>query len=269
MRLTDKSDRSTRRIYHLTAPLPSFKSINAGIPEEYATITYSSIAKAISAVEQLGPNCISIKHDFLSAFINVPVSPLDSCLLGFHWNESYYAEQFLPLGLRTAPYLFNLFPEVFHWIVEKEVTRKGPQIQVIQYLDELLLVLAPTTAPEQCSQTFKILCEEVGLAIKEAKNEQGSIASFARMEINTRSIVISLPEKKVQKPKSLVHGAIAQISATVVELQQITGYLSFVSTLVPLGRTFLRRLDNMEVYLAQGGRYQRRRSTSRTKRALA
>ena len=123
----------------------------------------------------------------------------------------------------------------------------GPQIQVIHYLDNFLLVLPPTTAPEQCSQTFKLLCEEVGLAIKEAKNEQGSIASFAGIEIDTRSMVIRLPEKKLQKAKSLVHVAIARKSATLLELQQITGYLNFVSTVVPLGRTFLRRLYNIQV----------------------
>ena len=173
-------------------------------------------------------------------------------LLGFHRNESYYAEQFLPFGLRTAPYLSNLFAEVFHWILEKERTRKGPQIQVIHYLDDFLLVSSPTTAPEQCSQTFKLLCEEVGLAIKDAKNEQGSITSFAGIEIDTRSMVIRLLEKKLQKAKSLVRGAIAQKSATLLELQQITGYLNFVSSVVRLGQTFFRRLYNMEVYFPPG-----------------
>jgi len=72
-------------------------------------------------------------------------------------------------GSEQPPYIFNLFAEVFHWILGKELTRKGPQIPVIQYLDDLLLVLPPSTALEQCSQTFKLLCEEVGLAIKEAK----------------------------------------------------------------------------------------------------
>ena len=118
-------------------------------------------------------------------------------------------------------------------------------------MDDFLLVLPPTTAPEQCSQTFKLLCTEVGLAIKEAKNDQGSIASFAGIEIDTRSMVIRLTEKKLQKERSLVRGAIARKSTTRFELQQITGYLNFVSTVVPLGRTFLRRLYNMEVYFPQ------------------
>ena len=107
--LTDRSDGSKRRIHYLSYPPQSSQSINAGILEEYGTITYSSIANAISAVLELEPNWILIERDFESAFRHIPVSPLDSPLLGFHWNESYYAEQFLPFGLHTAPCLFNLF----------------------------------------------------------------------------------------------------------------------------------------------------------------
>ena len=129
-------------------------------------------------------------------------------------------------------------------------------------------MLHPTTAPKQCSQTFKLVCAEVGLAIKEAKKEQGSIASFAGIEIDTRSMVVRLPEKKLQKARSLVQGAIARKSATLFYLQQITEYLNCVSTVVPVGRTFLGRLYNREVYFPPGGRYQRRRLSSEAKKDL-
>ena len=104
------------------------------------------------------------------------------------------------------------------------------------------------------------------MAIKEAKNEEGSIASFAEIEIDTRSMDIRLPERKLQKAKSLVHFAIAQMSATQLELQQITGYLKMVTAVVPLGQTFLRRLYNIEVYFLPGGSYQRRHLSSEAKK---
>jgi len=72
----------------------------------------------------------------------------------------------------------------------------------------------------------------------------------------------------VQKPKYLVSGAIAQKSARLVELQQMTGYLNFVIVVVPLGQTFPRRLYNMEVHFPRGGRYQRRRLSSEAKKDL-
>ena len=44
-------------------------------------------------------------------------------------------------------------------------------------------------------------------------------------------------------------------AASLIELQQITGYLNFISTVVPLGRTFLRRLYNMQLYFPLGNRH--------------
>ena len=47
--------------------------------------------------------------------------PQDTPLLGFSFNEVFDVERFLLFGLRTAPYPFNLFGEVFHWALEKAV----------------------------------------------------------------------------------------------------------------------------------------------------
>jgi len=72
-------------------------------------------------------------------------------------------------------------------------------------------------------------------------------------------MVIRLPLKKVETSRGLVQPAIAKKSLSLLELQRITGYLNFVSIVVPLGRTFLRRLYNMELYFPAGSKYQQRR----------
>jgi len=53
-----------------------------------------------------------------------------------------------------------------------------------------------------------------------------------------------------------------------LDFQRITGYLNFVSTLVPLGRTFLRRLYNMELHFLPGNRHQRRQISSEARKDL-
>src|SRR5205807_10658631 len=51
-------------------------------------------------------------------------------------------------------------------------------------------------------------------------------------------------------------------SLSLLELQQITGYLNFVTIVVPLGRTFLRRMYNMQLYFpSHAGHCRRRIST--------
>jgi len=87
--------------------------------------------EGIEAVQKLGKNCILVKRDFASAFRHIPVSPEDSPLLGFHWLDKYYAQRFLPCGLRTAPYLFNLFAKVFHWILEQHLEEQNVREIVI------------------------------------------------------------------------------------------------------------------------------------------
>jgi len=47
-------------------------------------------------------------------------------------------------------------------------------------------------------------------------------------------------------------------SLSLLELQKVRGFLNFVSTVVPLGRTFLRRLSNIELYFSRGIRHAKR-----------
>jgi len=106
---------------------------------------------------------------------------------------------FLPFGLRTAPYLFNLFTEVFHWILDNELKALGLLVHIIYYLDDFLLILPPVSMLEQYLKIIEKLCVELVLSIKQSKNKEGSIASFAGWEIDTKEMVIRLSEKKLQK----------------------------------------------------------------------
>src|SRR3979409_380539 len=47
-----------------------------------------------------------------------PVAKLQQWLLGFQVGGKYYQETCLPFGLSTSPFLFNIFSEAFHWILE-------------------------------------------------------------------------------------------------------------------------------------------------------
>jgi len=197
--LKDKADGTKRRIYHLSYPPGDFTAINNGIPEEYGAIVYSTIENTIGAIQHFGMECMMVKRDFEAGFGHIPVSPLDTPLLGFQWSGRYYAERFLPFGLRTAVYLFNLFAEVFHWILENQLMNQNLPAKVIHYLDDFLIILPPGGKTETYANTFRTLCSDVGLTIKESKNEEGRVASFAGLELDSQAIVIRLPERKLVK----------------------------------------------------------------------
>ena len=267
--LIDKSDGGKRRIHHLSYPTGDPTAINSGIPEQYGAITYSGIKYAIRALQEQGQNSILMKRDFESAFRHIPISPQDTPLLGFCWKGNYYAERFLPFGLRTAPYIFNLFAEVFHWVLVDQLKNQNSRAIVIHYLDDFLLVLPPCANPELHSKTFSILCKEVGLTIKLSKNEERTVVSFAGIEFDTQRMAIRLPEKKLHKARTMIEQAAKRKSLSLLEIQNIIGYLNFVSTVIPLGRTFLRRLYNMELYFPLGSRHQPRRISGAVKKDIA
>ena len=226
------------------------------------------IHEAVQAVQEFGSDCILVKRDFESAFRNIPVSHIDSPLLGFQWGNSYYTERILPFELRIAPYLFNLFAEVFHWIVEAELGEWNIQARIIRVLDYFLLVLPPGTCTQEIGEIFTELCEAVGLSIKTSKNEEGCRTCFGGVELNTKEMVMRLPTKKLQKARLLVQSNSDWKSVTLLDLQQITRYLNFVAIVVPLGRTFLRRLYNMELYFPGSGQYQRRWLSSEARKDI-
>ena len=257
--LVDKADGSKRRIHHLSYPPDDLRAINNGIPEEFGSIIYCGIVDAVSAIQILGKDCILIKRDFESAFRHIPVSPDHSPLLGFHWQKQCYAERYLPFGLRTAPYLFNLFAEGFHWILEDQLITHNIPALIIHYLDDFLIVIPASENPDHCSQTWASLCRQVGLTIKDSKNEQGSVASFTGLEFNSRGMIIQRPQKILAKARTIIEKMRKLRSASLLDTQKITSYLNFLSTVVPPGRTLLRRLYNMELYFPSGGRHTRRR----------
>lgn len=70
--------------------------------------------------------------------------------------------------------------------MEDKLKQLSLQAVVIHYLDDFFLVLPQGSNPAPYTTTFGRLCREVGLSIKDSKSEQGRIASFAGIEIDTR-----------------------------------------------------------------------------------
>jgi hypothetical protein len=101
--LVPKSDGNFRRIHHLSHPAGN--SVNDHIPRDWGTLTYTKFDDALHAVAQAGRNSTLVKRDLADAFRHIPVSHEDWWLLGFHWEDMWWYDKFLPFGLRTSPYV--------------------------------------------------------------------------------------------------------------------------------------------------------------------
>jgi len=266
--LTHKSHGTKRRIHHLSYSPNDANSINSGIPQLHGSISYSSITEPISAIQHLN-SCsllsVTLKAPFATFLFLLMIRPY-SVFTG----ETRTKQNNTCLSGFAAHYIINLLAETFHWILEDELQRMALPAKIVHYLDDFLIILPLTTTPDLNIYTtrFSELCQEVGLSIKESKKEEGTIASFGGIEMDTENMVIRLPEKKLLKAQLLVQNAIDQTSLSLLELKRLTGYLNFVARVVPLGSNFLRRLYNMQLYVPTERSYYHRRISSEAQRDL-
>jgi hypothetical protein len=234
--LVPKGSGGWRRIHHLSYPRGS--SVNDHIPAEWAALEYSTVDQAIALVAAQGPGATLIKRDLQDAFRHIPIAPQDVWLLGFCWEGSYWVDCFLPFGLRTAPYIFDLFAKALHWILDSQAS---PEFETIHYLDDFLGV-GPASAAPEFSHQFEWICNRLGLRIKESKSITGTTADFGGIELDTLAMEARLPTTKLHKATELVEHALKKGKLSLQELQSLIGFLSFCCKVVPLGRSFLRRL---------------------------
>lgn len=240
--LVPKTDRGWRRIHHLSHP--SDASINDCIPEAFGTLAYQSRANLLNLVRQAGRGATIIKRDLKDAFRLIPVAYKDRRLLGFEWRGQFYHENCLPFGLRTAPFLFNLFAEALHWLL----TLLLPILLYLHYLDDFITIVPAhlTSYVAQFCILWAALTDFLGLVRNDSKDGMGTTLECLGIEIDTVLMEARLPPRKREKAVRLVTSALENNGLTLEECEQLTGFLNFCCEVVPLGRTFLRRLYNFQ-----------------------
>ena len=239
LRLVPKSTNAWRRIHHLS--FPPGRSVNDYIPPDWGTSEYTSFDDAVAMVAAAGQGAILIKRDLADAFRHIPVAPEDYWLLGFSWNNKYWTDCFLPFGLRTSPFLFDLFAKGLHFMVEAApVIRQN--FLVIHYLDDFFAAGCPGVNPDIYESRFSSICSTLGIRIKESKSITGIKADINGIEFDTLAMEARLPLQKLTKARELVASFVRQKTTTLQELQSLTGYLSFCAKVIPVDRSFLRHL---------------------------
>ena len=75
--------------------------MNSGISREYCSVSYEDYDFFVSILAHEGRGCYIAKADIVSAFIIIPISPVDYHLLGFMVNGQYFMTDSFP---SVAPY---------------------------------------------------------------------------------------------------------------------------------------------------------------------
>ena len=232
-----KLDGSWRRIHHLSHP--PRRSTNDGIPVTARAVKYTCLDEVYAMVIQVGRGCTLVKKDIKDAFRNIPVAPANQWLLGFMWKGIYYKERCLPFGLGTAPFLFNLFAEAFHWILQSHLHIKF----ILHYLDDFIFMLPALAAPsalQNFTTGYNSVTDALGIPRAEAKDAAGTCITVLGIKIDTVLMIARLPIDKLERAIQATSIALAQTSITLELAENLGGFLTFCANVIQLGRVYMR-----------------------------
>ena len=181
------------------------------------------------------------KLDLKDAFRHVPVRAQDWQLLGCRWNESFYYYVVLVFGLKSAPYIFNLFAEALHWIIQRHIPAS-----LRHYLDDFLTLSHPGTSPSHANAAIDWvlgLGDALGLFFQHEKTTRPcTTLEFLGLELDSQAMEAHLPKDKLEYLHTVLANWSSKPRCTLRELQELIGFLQFASQVVPHARAFIRRL---------------------------
>ena len=96
---------------------PKGASVNDGIEPEVCSVHYTSVDTACKRVAARGRGALQAKFDVEGVFRTVPVHSDDRWLQGMKWEDKVYVDKVLPVGLRSAPKLYNAVANTLLWIL--------------------------------------------------------------------------------------------------------------------------------------------------------
>ena len=231
-----KKNGKYRMISNLSSP--AGKSINDGISDDFARVSYASLDSAINLIIRAGPNAFMSKSDIESAFRLLPIASDDQHLLCFKFDDQFYVDKCLPMGARSSCALFEAFSSSLEYILHQQGFCSS-----CHYLDDYLFVGSSYKDCENHLLAFKSLCEYLNVPLAKDKTFGPSRQlEFLGFLIDTVEQSVKLPSDKLDKGIEALTSFLNREKCTLKELQALLGFLNFTCTVVIPGRAFLCRL---------------------------
>ena len=241
---TKKNSSKVRLIHDLS--FPKVGSVNSLIKKEEFSLNYSSVDDAASICRALGPGPVYMaKMDLENAFKHVLVDSRDWHLLGFSWPNSngcnrYYFSKVLNFGLRSAPYLFDIFAAALLKFMHSEGL---PENSVVRYVDDFLVL---ASSAEECQNFLDIMlrtCHASGFSVQPSK------VTAPAQKTEFLGIVVDSAQQQLRISRDRLHDLSTEVAAwlqtkraTKRRLLSLIGKLAFSARVVRSGRAFLGRL---------------------------
>lgn len=217
---------------------PQGHSINSGISDASARVSYASIDDAITKILECGPGAFLAKSDIESAFRLLPIRPSQYHLLGIAWDDKFFFDRCLPMGARSACQLFERFSSALHFIA----SRCGIKF-IVHYLDDFLFISKSFVASNSDLNTFLKLCKDINVPLSCEKTVGPSqVLPFLGLEMDTSTETLSLPLDKLEKCRTWIRWMRERRKCQLKDMQALLGLLQFACAVIIPGRAFLSHM---------------------------
>ena len=235
-----KRDSDERRVI-VDLSWPCGTSVNDGIPSdtylgEPISLTYPTIDSIVDVVISLGPGCLLYKRDLKKAYRQFPVDPRDHHLLGYTWNNQFYFDTVLTMGLRSAAMACQRSTSAVSWIFRQQ----GHSL--FNYLDDFIGVSPPSSAVTDFQALGELLAS---LGLQESSDKSCSPSTVMvclGVQLDTTQFTLSVSSERLREIEQLFEQWLTKRTATKTSIQSLVGKLIFVSKCVRQSRVFIARI---------------------------
>ena len=238
-----KGSNKIRLIHDLSFPVKG--SVNSLIKKEDFSLAYSSVDDAVRICKSLGPGPVYMaKLDLENAFKHVMVDERDWHMLGFSWPDTsgktqYFFSKVLNFGLRSAPFLFDLFAEaLLDFMYHVGVPRR-----IVRYVDDFIVV---ASSAHECQNHLDVMldtCLAAGFSVQPSKITTPAVTcEFLGIVIDSSLQQLRISAERLSDLTAEVAAWLDLKRATKRRLLSLIGKLAFAAKVVRSGRAFLGRL---------------------------
>lgn len=224
-----------RIIHDLTHP--TGENVNAS-----HTSPYFQLPTALAFAQRLSQGAYIWKGDIDKAFRNVPVRQRDWPLLAFHADGVLYVDTRLPFGHVLSPYYFvNIVGRPVLYVA----VRRGASLlgALASYIDDFFGGCDTYEDALDQMQLWLQVCADLGVPVSKAKTFlPAQVVEILGFIINTLDMTISVDSERIQAILDEIAFVEGRRAVRRQDLERLAGKMTFVCSVVPGGRTFMRNI---------------------------
>mgnify|MGYP001794107950 FL=1 len=237
--LVSKPDSTYRKILNL-------KRFN-----EFVTYEHFKMENLASLCDILSHGCYMTSIDLRKAYYSVSIRESDRKYLRFQWQDKLYEYTCLAMGLSSAPRIFTRLMKVLFTSFREQ------GVQCVFYLDDSVIV---HQSAESCLSNTSSAIDSLKAAgfhinYKKSVLQPCQRIKFLGFVVDSVSMLILLPDDKVQKLRSMCSELLSAITITIERLSQVIGFIVSCLPAFPYGKLHYRSLEIVKIEGLRTGNY--------------